>query len=483
MSTINFTPANILEGAAARNKLITGVNFAARIVGSTLGPIGNNVAVQLGNNSPQITKDGVSVARILITPDYMVNIGIDLAKQASHETDKICGDGTTTTMVLLDLLVEMGMDEINQGANPHVIRRKLEASVQALSETITTNFATSVEDKPELLMAVAETSANGDTGIAAKSVEVAKLVAGVGRCDLNKGYSGSVDCITEYNGCRFPLGLLTAGLITNNNAGQYESEQPNILFFEAGEHPCDGSIELSNFRGGNWVFVLADLGNTDKVFPALIGQGIAFMRAPGFGDDMVHGFNDLRAILTEVASIETLEGKTKPVYSCRELTITNDHTIIVADEDRNDHIAGYVNELRENCNRNDGDFDYNNKKARIASLAGKWVKFTVGGRTTSEIKERYDLYEDAIRSSENAILHGVVRGACCDLVEAAISINDDMMCKLATKMQDRVLRGTPLPTILPYDPAIVPVTALNNAMSVAGGILTTDTIVTDHTQL
>lgn len=471
----NYECLNIAVDDRARTKIVQGISYIAGIVGLTLGRHGYNAILQHGDEMPIVTKDGVSVANKTIVPDPIVAIGTRLARQASNETDATCGDGTTTTMVLLDLLTRLGMADVDSGINVHMVRSQLQDEVNALRDEIKARTITITD---ELLDKVAMTSSNGNAELSKISIELAKKVAGVGKVNIKRGYAGSQDEIVEYPGCRFDIGLPTQRLVNDGARGVFFAENPQIIFVEdARQFLKTYGQHLDGFRGKT--LIISDFGNTDQTFDLLPKHGISFIRTPGFGDDQVNGYRDLEVLLTDTEIEMTgLEDDVFKIYTCKSLTIANDHTTFVADEERASAIEAHVDELRGLRDKNNA-FVYNLIEGRIASLTGKWVTLMVGGRTHSEIKERYDHYVDTIRSCENAILSGVVRGGCRTLVESAHATKIERMIDLAQYMQDLVTKGLPMGDDDPYDPAIVPLTALDNAMAVAGQVITTQSVVTN----
>lgn len=411
----------------ARNRLYNGVKKLSDAVKVTMGPRGRNVLLQKSFGAPTITKDGVSVAKEIELADTIENMGAGLVREVASKTNDEAGDGTTTATVLAHAIFKEGLRNITAGANPIEVKRGMDKFAAAVIEELK-NAAKKVEDKKEIAQ-VATISANSDTSVGDLIAEAMEKVGKDGVITVEEAKSIN-DELNVVEGMQFDRGYLSPYFITNAEKMQVELNSPFILLFDK---------KISNLK--DLLPVLEQIQKTGK--PLLIiaedieGEALATLvvnklrgvlnisavKAPGFGDRRKAMLEDI-AILTggEVISEElgrTLESATiGDLGQADRVVIDKDNTTIVNGAGQKDNIAARITQIKAQIIETTSDYDREKLQERLAKLSGGVAVIKVGAATETEMKEKKDRVDDALNATKAAVEEGIVIGGGAAIIKA-----------------------------------------------------------------
>ena len=411
----------------ARNRLYNGVKKLSDAVKVTMGPRGRNVLLQKSFGAPTITKDGVSVAKEIELADTIENMGAGLVREVASKTNDEAGDGTTTATVLAHAIFKEGLRNITAGANPIEVKRGMDKFATAVIEELK-NAAKKVEDKKEIAQ-VATISANSDTSVGDLIAEAMEKVGKDGVITVEEAKSIN-DELNVVEGMQFDRGYLSPYFITNPEKMQVELSSPFILLFDK---------KISNLK--DLLPVLEQIQKTGK--PLLIiaedieGEALATLvvnklrgvlnisavKAPGFGDRRKAMLEDI-AILTggEVISEElgrTLESATlSDLGQADRVVIDKDNTTIVNGAGAKDNIAARITQIKAQIIETTSDYDREKLQERLAKLSGGVAVIKVGAATETEMKEKKDRVDDALNATKAAVEEGIVIGGGAAIIKA-----------------------------------------------------------------
>jgi chaperonin GroEL len=419
----------------ARNTLAEGVQKLTDAVKVTMGPRGRNVLIQKSFGSPNITKDGVSVAREIELEDPLENMGAQLVKQVASNTADEAGDGTTTATVLANAIFKEGLRNITAGANPVEVKRGMDKATETILSELKA-LSKSIKDKTEIAQ-VATISANSDEEIGNMIAEAMEKVGqdGVITVEEAKGISDELDVV---EGMQFDRGYLSPYFITNSEKMIAEIENPFILLFDQ---------KISNLK--DLLPVLEQVQKTNR--PLLIiaedveGEALATLvvnklrgilnisavKAPGFGDRRKAMLQDI-AILTggQVISEEigrTLESTTiADLGQASRVVIDKDNTTIVDGIGDSAAVQARINEIKNQIEATTSDYDKEKLQERLAKLSGGVAVIKVGAATETEMKEKKDRVDDALSATKAAVEEGIVIGGGAALIRAAAKVSLDL---------------------------------------------------------
>ncbi|GGD86144.1 chaperonin GroEL [Planktosalinus lacus] len=513
----------------ARDGLKRGVDALANAVKVTLGPKGRNVIINKSFGAPQVTKDGVTVAKEIELEDALENMGAQMVKEVASKTNDLAGDGTTTATVLAQAIVKEGLKNVAAGANPMDLKRGIDKAVEAIVKDLEKQ-TTKVGNSSDMIKQVASISANNDDVIGEL---IAKAFGKVGKegvitVEEAKGTDTYVDVV---EGMQFDRGYLSPYFVTNSEKMNAELENPMILI-------CDKKISSMKdllpvlepvAQQGKSLLIIAEDVDGEALATLVVNKlrgslKIAAVKAPGFGDRRKAMLEDI-AVLTggTVISEErgfTLENATIDMLGTAEtITMDKDNTTIVNGAGDKNAIKARVNEIKAQIESTTSDYDREKLQERLAKLAGGVAVLYVGAASEVEMKEKKDRVDDALNATRAAVEEGIVAGGGVALVRA-ISV----LQKLTTENLDETTGvqivakaiESPLRTIVEnaggegsvviakvlegkknfgfdaktdtyvdmlkagiIDPKKVTRIALENAASVAGMILTTECSLTD----
>ncbi|SMX36918.1 chaperonin GroEL [Octadecabacter ascidiaceicola] len=415
-------------GTDARNQMLRGVNILADAVKVTLGPKGRNVVLEKSFGAPRITKDGVSVAKEIELEDKFENMGAQMVKEVASRTNDEAGDGTTTATVLAQAIVKEGMKAVAAGMNPMDLKRGIDLATSKVVEAIV-GAARPVADSAEVAK-VGTISANGEAEIGGQIADAMQRVGneGVITVEENKGLETETDVV---EGMQFDRGYLSPYFVTNPDKMTTELEDAIILLHEKKLSSLQPMVPLleSVIQSGKPLLIIAEDVEGEALATLVVnklrgGLKIAAVKAPGFGDRRKAMLQDI-AILTggQVISEDLgmkLENVTIDMLgSAKRVSITKDETTIVDGAGDKAEIEARVAQIRNQIEETTSDYDKEKLQERVAKLAGGVAVIRVGGMSEIEVKERKDRVDDALNATRAAVQEGIVVGGGVALVQAA----------------------------------------------------------------
>ncbi|KJZ18370.1 chaperonin GroEL [Loktanella sp. S4079] len=410
----------------ARNKMLKGVNILANAVKVTLGPKGRNVVLDKSFGAPRITKDGVSVAKEIELEDKFENMGAQMVKEVASRTNDEAGDGTTTATVLAQAIVREGMKSVAAGMNPMDLKRGIDMATAKVVEAIKA-AARPVNDSDEVAQ-VGTISANGEAEIGRQIADAMQRVGneGVITVEENKGLETETDVV---EGMQFDRGYLSPYFVTNTEKMTTELEDAIILLHEKKLSSLQPMVPLleSVIQSGKPLLIIAEDVEGEALATLVVnklrgGLKIAAVKAPGFGDRRKAMLQDI-AILTggQVISEDLgmkLENVTIDMLgTAKRVAITKDETTIVDGAGDKAEIEARVNQIRGQIEETSSDYDREKLQERVAKLAGGVAVIRVGGMSEVEVKERKDRVDDALNATRAAVQEGVVVGGGVALIQ------------------------------------------------------------------
>ncbi|ARV12448.1 chaperonin GroEL [Gilvibacter sp. SZ-19] len=412
----------------ARDSIKRGVDALANAVKVTLGPKGRNVIISKSFGAPQVTKDGVTVAKEVELEDALENMGAQMVKEVASKTNDLAGDGTTTATVLAQAIVKEGLKNVAAGANPMDLKRGIDKAVEALTADLEKQ-STKVGSSSEKIMQVASISANNDPVIGELIAEAFSKVGkeGVITVEEAKGTETYVDVV---EGMQFDRGYLSPYFVTNSEKMNAELENPMILL-------CDKKISAMKdllpvlepiAQQSRTLLIIAEDVDGEALATLVVNKlrgslKIAAVKAPGFGDRRKAMLEDI-AILTGGTVISedrgfTLENATIDMLGTAEtVTIDKDNTTIVNGAGKKADITARVNQIKSQIETTTSDYDKEKLQERLAKLAGGVAVLYVGAASEVEMKEKKDRVDDALHATRAAVEEGIVAGGGVALVRA-----------------------------------------------------------------
>ncbi|MAM62584.1 chaperonin GroEL [Maritimibacter sp. UBA3975] len=412
----------------ARNAMLRGVNTLANAVKVTLGPKGRNVVLEKSFGAPRITKDGVSVAKEIELEDKFENMGAQMVKEVASRTNDEAGDGTTTATVLAQAIVTEGMKSVAAGMNPMDLKRGIDTATAKVVEAIKA-AARPVNDSDEVAQ-VGTISANGETAIGRFIADAMQKVGneGVITVEENKGMETEVDVV---EGMQFDRGYLSPYFVTNPDKMIAELEDCYILLHEKKLSSLQPMVPLLEqvIQSQKPLLIIAEDVEGEALATLVVnklrgGLKIAAVKAPGFGDRRKAMLQDI-AILTggQVISEDLgmkLESVTMDMLgTAKNINISKEETTIVDGAGDKAEIEARVSQIRTQIEETSSDYDKEKLQERVAKLAGGVAVIKVGGMTETEVKERKDRVDDALNATRAAVQEGVIVGGGVALVQGA----------------------------------------------------------------
>ena len=412
----------------ARNRMLKGVDLLADAVKVTLGPKGRNVVIDKSFGAPRITKDGVTVAKEIELEDKFENMGAQMVREVASRTNDEAGDGTTTATVLAQAIVREGMKSVAAGMNPMDLKRGIDLAVSTVVEAIKAQART-VSGSDEVAQ-VGTISANGETEIGRQIADAMQKVGneGVITVEENKGFETETEVV---EGMQFDRGYLSPYFITNADKMIAELDDALILRNEKKLSSLQPMVPLLEavIQSGKPLLIISEDVDGEALATLVVnklrgGLKIAAVKAPGFGDRRKAMLQDI-AILTggQVIS-EDLGMKLENVGidmlgRARKVSITKDETTIVDGNGEKAEIEARVAQIRQQIEETTSDYDREKLQERLAKLAGGVAVIRVGGASEIEVKERKDRVDDALNATRAAVQEGVVVGGGVALVQAS----------------------------------------------------------------
>ena len=411
----------------ARNRMLAGVNVLADAVKVTLGPKGRNVILDKSFGAPRITKDGVSVAKEIELEDKFENMGAQMVKEVASRTNDEAGDGTTTATVLAQAIVKEGLKQVAAGLNPMDLKRGIDLATSTVVQGIK-DMAREVKDSAEVAQ-VGTISANGEAAIGQQIADAMQKVGneGVITVEENKGLETETDVV---EGMQFDRGYLSPYFVTNADKMIADLEDCMILLHEKKLSSLQSMVPLLEqvIQSQKPLLIIAEDVEGEALATLVVnklrgGLKIAAVKAPGFGARRKAMLQDL-AILTggQVISEDLgmkLESVTMDMLgTAKKVEITKDETTIVDGAGSKAEIEARVGQIRAQIEETTSDYDREKLQERVAKLAGGVAVIRVGGMTEVEVKERKDRVDDALNATRAAVQEGVIVGGGVALVQA-----------------------------------------------------------------
>ena len=462
----------------ARQRMLRGVDILADAVKVTLGPKGRNVVIDKSFGAPRITKDGVTVAKEIELSDKFENMGAQMVREVASKTNDIAGDGTTTATVLAQAIVREGSKAVAAGLNPMDLKRGIDLAVAFVVEELKKN--TKKITTPGETAQVGTISSNGETEIGEMISEAMQKVGneGVITVEEAKGIQTELDVV---EGMQFDRGYVSPYFITNAEKMVADLDNPYILIHEkklSGLQPILPLLE-SVVQSGRPLLIVAEDVEGEALATLVVnklrgGLKIAAVKAPGFGDRRKAMLEDI-AILTggQVISEDLgikLESVTLNMLGrAKKVLIEKENTTIVEGAGSGDDIKGRCNQIRAQIEETTSDYDREKLQERLAKLAGGVAVIRVGGSTEVEVKERKDRVDDALHATRAAVEEGIVPGGGTALARASLALanlkylNEDQ--KVGIEIVRRALQ-TPLRQIVENageDGAVIAAKVLENS--------------------
>ncbi|WP_367875341.1 chaperonin GroEL [Luteolibacter sp. Populi] len=510
---------------AARQALLRGVEKLARAVKATLGPAGRNVILDKKFGSPTITKDGVSVAKEIELECPYENMGAQLIREVSSRTSDIAGDGTTTATVLAESIYKEGLRNVTAGANPISLQRGIMKATEAIVAQLKV-LSKEVNDTKEIAQ-VATVSANWDETIGGIIAEAMDKVGKDGTITVEeaKGIETTLDVV---EGMQFDKGYLSPYFVTNAETMEVSLDNAYLLINEKKISSLKDMLPLLEkvAKTGRPLLIIAEDVEGEALATLVVNKlrgilHIAAVKAPGFGDRRKAMLEDLAVltggkVITEDLGIK-LEGvELSDLGSAKRITVTKENTTIVEGAGTSETITGRVNQIRRQIDDTTSDYDREKLQERLAKLAGGVAVINVGAATETEMKEKKARVEDALHATRAAVEEGIVPGGGVALIRAQAAVGDlgltgdektgagivaraieAPLRQLAANagregalIVERVKNGAEgynvatdkyedLVAAGVVDPTKVTRSALQNAASIAGLLLTTEALITE----
>ena len=411
----------------ARDRMLRGVNTLANAVKVTLGPKGRNVVLDKSFGAPRITKDGVTVAKEIELEDKFENMGAQMVKEVASRTNDEAGDGTTTATILAQAIVKEGTKSVAAGMNPMDLKRGIDLAVTKVVSELT-SASRPVSDSAEVAQ-VGTISANGEASIGSQIADAMQKVGneGVITVEENKGLETETDVV---EGMQFDRGYLSPYFVTNADKMTTELDDALILLHEKKLSSLQPMVPLLEtvIQSGKPLVIVAEDVEGEALATLVVnklrgGLKIAAVKAPGFGDRRKAMLQDL-AILTggQVIS-EDLGMKLENVGmdmlgTAKKVSITKDETTIVDGAGEKAEIEARVAQIRGQIEETSSDYDREKLQERLAKLAGGVAVIRVGGNSEVEVKERKDRVDDALNATRAAVQEGVIVGGGVALIQA-----------------------------------------------------------------
>lgn len=510
----------------ARHELEAGVNAVANAVKVTLGPKGRNVVLERKYGSPVITKDGVTVAKEIELKDPFANMGAQLCKEVASKTNDVAGDGTTTATVLAQAMMLEGLKNVAAGANPVFIKRGMDKAVATITEELK-RISIPVEGRKSIAHVAA---------IAANDSEIGELIAdamekvgkdGVITVEESKGTSTTLEVV---EGMEFDRGFLSVYFATNNETSEAELEDPYILLFEKKITAVADILPLLEkiSRSGKPLLIIAEDVEGEALATLVVNKirgtlKVAAVKSPGFGDRRKAMMQDI-AILTGGTFIsEDMGVKLESVDinmlgRAKKVKINKDKTTIVEGYGKEEDIQGRIKQIKRQIEETDSDYDREKLQERLAKLAGGVAVIQVGAATETELKEKKHRIEDALSATRAAVEEGIVPGGGTALIDIQpaldkielsgdeliglrivrraleepvrqIAINAGLEGSVVVERVKKEAAGVGFNAVTEeyvnmveagiVDPAKVTRSALQNAVSIASMLLTTESLVAE----
>lgn len=513
----------------ARDLLKQGVDKLANAVKITLGPKGRNVVIEKKFGAPQITKDGVTVAKEIELEDAFENTGAQLVKSVASKTGDDAGDGTTTATILTQAIVSEGLKNVTAGANPMDLKRGIDKAVSAVVEYIK-NHAEQVGDNYDKIEQVATVSANNDAEIGKLLADAMRKVSKNGVITIEESKSRDTN-IGVVEGMQFDRGYLSSYFVTDTDKMESVMENPYILIYEKKISNIKEFLPIlqNAAESGRPLLVIAEDVDSEALTTLVVnrlraGLKICAVKAPGFGDRRKAMLEDIAiltggVVISEEKGLKLEQATLEMLGSAEKVTVNKDYTTVVNGGGQSENIQARINQIKAEIENTTSSYDKEKLQERLAKLSGGVAVLYVGANSEVEMKEKKDRVDDALCATRAAIEEGVVAGGgityirALDALKGVKGVNTDEQTGIniveraieeplrqivtnaggeGAVVVDKVRQGKDdygynartdsyedLRKEGIVDPAKVARVALENAASIAGMFLTTECLIVD----
>ncbi len=415
----------------ARERMLRGVDILANAVKVTLGPKGRNVVIDKSFGAPRITKDGVTVAKEIELEDKFENMGAQMVREVASKTNDLAGDGTTTATVLAQAIVREGAKAVASGMNPMDLKRGIDKAVEAVVSELKAN-ARKITRNDEIAQ-VGTISANGDAEIGRYLAEAMEKVGNEGVITVEEAKTAETE-LEVVEGMQFDRGYLSPYFVTNQDKMRVELEEPYVLIHEKKLANLQALLPVLEavVQSGKPLLIIAEDVEGEALATLVVnklrgGLKVAAVKAPGFGDRRKAMLEDI-AILTGGTAISEdlgikLENVTLEMLGrAKKVVIEKENTTIVDGAGKKEEIQGRVIQIKAQIEETTSDYDREKLQERLAKLAGGVAVIRVGGATEVEVKEKKDRVDDALHATRAAVEEGVLPGGGVALLRSVQSL-------------------------------------------------------------
>jgi len=519
---------DLLFDTEAREKILEGVNKLAAAVKATLGPRGRNVLIEKTFGAPVVTKDGVSVAKEIEIEDRFENMGAQMVKEVASKTSDIAGDGTTTATVLAQAIYREGIKLVAAGHDPMKLKRGIDQAVEVVTGNIR-KLSKQVKGREEIAQ-VATVSSNGDKNVGSIIADAMEKVGKDGVITVEEGRSLETE-LDVVEGMQFDRGYLSPYFVTEPEKMTVELDDALILLFDKKIANMKDLLPLLEevARSTKPLLIIAEDVEGEALATLVVNKirgtlKVAAIKAPGFGDRRKAMIEDIAVltggqVISEEAGMKLENAKMVDLGKAKKIVIDRDDTTIVGGGGTKAGIAGRINQIKSQIEMASGEYDREKLQERLAKLAGGVAVIRVGAATETEMKEKKDRVEDALNATRAAVEEGIVPGGGVAFIRAIDAVDkykdadpeEQAGVNIVKRALEEPLRGiasnagwdgsrviervrnqkgangfdaakleyTDLIKGGILDPAKVTRTAMQNAASVAGLLLTTEALVVD----
>ena len=424
----------ILFNIDARDQLKKGVDELANAVKVTLGPKGRNVIIEKKFGAPQITKDGVTVAKEIELADAFQNTGAQLVKSVASKTGDDAGDGTTTATVLAQAIVGVGLKNVTAGANPMDLKRGIDKAVAKVVESIKSQ-AEMVGDNYDKIEQVATVSANNDPVIGKLIADAMRKVSKDGVITIEEA-KGRDTTIGVVEGMQFDRGYLSSYFVTDTEKMECVMERPYILIYDKKISNLKDFLPILEpaVQSGRPLLVIAEDVDSEALTTLVVNRlrsnlKICAVKAPGFGDRRKEMLEDIAVltggvVISEEKGLKLEQATIEMLGSADKVTITKDNTTIVNGAGAKENIQERVNQIKAQIKTTTSDYDKEKLQERLAKLSGGVAVLYVGAASEVEMKEKKDRVDDALCATRAAIEEGIVPGGGVAYIRASKTLED-----------------------------------------------------------
>jgi len=519
---------DLLFDTEAREKVLEGVNKLAAAVKATLGPRGRNVLIEKTFGAPVVTKDGVSVAKEIELEDKFENMGAQMVKEVASKTSDVAGDGTTTATILAQAIYREGIKLVAAGHDPMKLKRGIDQSVEVVTGNIR-KLSKQVKGRTEIAQ-VATVSANGDQNVGSIIADAMEKVGKDGVITVEEGRSLDTE-LDVVEGMQFDRGYLSPYFVTEPEKMTVELDDPLILLYDKKIANMKDLLPLLEevARSTKPLLIIAEDVEGEALATLVVNKirgtlKVAAIKAPGFGDRRKAMIEDIAVltggqVISEEAGMKLDNAKVTDLGQAKRVVIDRDDTTIVGGAGTKGSIEGRIGQIKNQIGIASGEYDREKLQERLAKLAGGVAVIRVGAATETEMKEKKDRVEDALNATRAAVEEGIVPGGGVAFIRAIAAVNkydgadpeEQAGVNIVKRALEEPLRGiasnagwdgsivvekvinqkgstgfdaakleyTDLIKAGILDPAKVTRTAMQNAASVAGLLLTTEALVVD----